>query len=43
MFSPRSKQTYIQNQADMVLQQHGAHGTHEQVDALQSILDNINF
>ena len=33
---------YIKNQTDDVLRQHGASGTAAEVDALNSILNNIN-
>jgi len=43
-YSPQlSKEQYIANQADMVLKQHGlSSGSHNEVDALNSILNNIN-
>lgn len=42
MFSPRKHEKYIQGKADDVLREHGASGTQAEVDALHSILDNIN-
>lgn len=44
--SPQNQQItqeqYIRNQTDQVLQKHGASGTSAEVDALNSILNNIN-
>ena len=40
--SPMNQEQYIRNQTDEMLRQHGANGTHAEVDALNSILNNIN-
>lgn len=36
------RNNYISNKADEVLQEHGASGSAVEVDALHSILNNIN-
>ena len=42
LLSPRNTTNYIQGKADEVLKEHGASGSHQEVDALHSILNNIN-
>ena len=37
-----NQEQYMRSQADKVLQSHGAAGTSAEVDALNSILNNIN-
>ena len=37
-----NQEQFIRNHTDEVLRQHGAQGTAQEVDALNSILNNIN-
>ena len=40
--APYSHEQYVAEQADQALRNHGAGGTSQEVDALSSILNNIN-
>lgn len=42
MMTPRTQEKYIRTHTDDVLKQHGAAGSAAEVDALNSILNNIN-